>query len=44
VAPNVQHLMRLAQERHGELADLPFTEIVKGVSAWKGRRRHAPGG
>lgn len=44
VAPNVQHLVRLAQERHGELADLPFTEIVKGVSAWKGRRRHAPGG
>lgn len=44
VAPNVQHLVRLAQERHGELADLPFTEIVKGVAAWKGRRRYAPGG
>lgn len=44
VAPNVQHLVRLAQERHGELADLPFTEIVKGVAAWKGRRRHVPGG
>lgn len=44
VAPNVQHLVRLAQERHGELADLPFTEIVKGVAAWKGRRRHAPRG
>ncbi len=40
VAPNVHHLVRLAQERFGELADLPYTEIIKGVAAWKGRRRH----
>ncbi len=42
VAPNVQHLVRLAQEQFGELAELPFTEIVKGVAAWKGRRRRPP--
>lgn len=40
VAPNVQHLVRLAQERFGELGELPFTEIVKGVAAWTGRRRY----
>lgn len=44
VAPNVQHLVRLARERFGELAELPFGDVVKGVAAWKGRRRHASGG
>jgi hypothetical protein len=42
VAPNVQHLVRLVQEQFGELAELPFNEIVKGVAAWKGRRRRPP--
>jgi hypothetical protein len=42
VAPNVQHLVRQAQEQFGDLAELPFTEIVKGVAAWKGRRRRPP--
>lgn len=40
LAPNVRRLVRLARERHGELDALPFTEIVKGVAAWKPRRRH----
>lgn len=39
VAPNVRRLMRLAQERYGDLADLPFSVIVQGVAAWKTRRR-----
>jgi len=39
VAPNVHRLMRLAQDRFGDLADLPFSEIVKGVAAWKTPRR-----
>lgn len=39
LAPNVRRLLRLARERHGELEDLPFSDIVKGVAAWKGRRR-----
>lgn len=38
-APNVQQLVRMAIERHGELGELPYTEIIKGVAAWKGRRR-----
>jgi hypothetical protein len=38
-APNVHRLICLARERHGELSDLPFSEIVKGVAAWQGRRR-----
>ena len=43
VAPNVRRLVRLARERHDDFAALPFSEIVKGVAAWKLRRRH-PGG
>jgi hypothetical protein len=43
-APNVHHLVRLAQQQHGELTALPFGEIVKGVAAWQGRRRHRPRG
>lgn len=39
LAPNARRLVRLAQERHGDLAGLPFSEIVKGMAAWKGRRR-----
>jgi hypothetical protein len=40
VAPDVRRLVRLAQERYGDLATLPFSEIVQGVAAWKARRRH----
>jgi hypothetical protein len=41
-APDVHKLVRLGRERHGELEDLPFSEIVKGVAAWQGRRRRPP--
>jgi len=41
VAPDVRRLVRLAQERYGDLAALPFSEIVQGVAAWKTRRRHS---
>ncbi|MDP2826178.1 MAG: hypothetical protein Q8O52_26260 [Sulfuritalea sp.] len=40
LAPNVRRLVRLAEERYGDLAALPFSEIVQGVAAWKARRRH----
>jgi hypothetical protein len=39
LAPNVRRLVRLAQERYGELGALPFSEIVQGMAAWKARRR-----
>ncbi len=38
-APDVHRLVCVARERHGELNELPFSEIVKGVAAWQGRRR-----
>lgn len=38
-APNVVHLVRLAQEKQGGLAQLPFAEIIKSVAAWKPSRR-----
>jgi hypothetical protein len=41
LAPNVRRLLRLAQEQSGALEALPFSEVVKGIAAWKGRRRHA---
>ena len=41
VAPDVRRLVRLAQEAYEDLAALPFSEIVKGVAAWKSRRRHS---
>ena len=41
VAPDVRRLVRLAQERYGDLAALPFSEIMQGVAAWKLRRRHS---
>lgn len=43
LAPNVRRLWRLAQERHGEPESLPFSEIVKGIAAWKSRRRQDGG-
>jgi len=38
-APDVHRLVCVARERYGELDALPFSEIVKGVAAWQGRRR-----
>ncbi len=43
VAPDVRRLVRLAQERYADLADLPFSEIVQGVAAWQARRRRSGG-
>ncbi|WIM05452.1 MAG: hypothetical protein OHM77_12315 [Candidatus Nitricoxidivorans perseverans] len=39
-APDVHRLVRAARERFGNLAELPFSRIVQGVAAWRGRRRH----
>lgn len=44
VAPDVRHLLQLAQEQYGDLANLPFSEIVQGIAAWKPRRRHPGAG
>lgn len=38
-APDVHRLICTARERHGDLERLPFSDIVKGVAAWQGRRR-----
>jgi hypothetical protein len=43
-APDVHHLVRMARQAYGELAALPFSEIVKGVAAFQLRKRHAPEG
>ena len=40
VAPDVRRLVRMAKQRYGDLEALPFSEIVQGVAAWQGRRRH----
>ncbi|MCX7156211.1 MAG: hypothetical protein NTW45_07190 [Rhodocyclales bacterium] len=40
-APDVRRLVGQAQERYGDLAALPFSEIVQGMAAWKPRRRHS---
>ena len=37
---DVRRLVRLAAERYGDPGELPFSEIVQGVAAWKARRRH----
>jgi hypothetical protein len=39
-APDAGRLVRLAAERYGDPGELPFSEIVQGVAAWKARRRH----
>jgi len=39
-APDVRRLVLLAREKFGELAALPFSEIVKGVAAFQLRKRH----
>lgn len=38
--PQVRPLVLMARERYGELAALPFSEVVKGVAAFQLRRRH----
>lgn len=38
--PQVRPLVLKAKERYGELAALPFSEIVQGVAAFQLRRRH----
>lgn len=40
-APDVHRLVRLAVERYGSLEALPFSEIVKGVAAFRLRRRRS---
>ncbi len=40
-APDVHGLVRLAVEKYGELAALPFSEIVKGVAAFQLRKRRS---
>lgn len=39
-AADVHRLVCLARECFGELDQLPFSEVVKGIAAWQGRRRH----
>jgi hypothetical protein len=39
-APDVHKLVLLARERFGDLAALPFSEIVQGVAAFQLRKRH----
>jgi hypothetical protein len=41
IAPSVHRLVRLATERHGDLAALPFAEIVKGIAAWTPKHQSA---
>ena len=38
--PDVRRMVLKGRERYGELAMLPFSEIVQGVAAFKLRRRH----
>jgi hypothetical protein len=38
--PDVRRMVLKGRERYGELATLPFSEIVQGVAAFKLRRRH----
>lgn len=38
-APDVRRLVLLARDKFGELAALPFSEIVKGIAAFQIRKR-----
>ena len=40
-APDIRQMVGQAKQRYGDLATLPFSEIVQGVAAWKPRRRHS---
>ncbi len=39
LAPSVHRIVRLAQEQFGEMADWPYSDVVKGMASWQGRRR-----
>jgi hypothetical protein len=41
-APDVHRLVCMARDRPGGLEALPFSEIIKGVAAWRGRRVRRP--
>ncbi len=41
--PEVHALLALARQRHGNLAELPYSRIIQGVAAWSGRKRHRSG-
>lgn len=38
-APNIHELVRRVQAGYESLGDLPWSEVIKGVAAWQGRRR-----
>ena len=40
-APDVRRLVRLAREGYGDFGELPFSQVVQGVAAWKPRRRRS---
>ena len=40
----VHGLLATATARFGSLLDLPWPELVRGVVAWRGRRRHRDAG
>jgi hypothetical protein len=40
---DVHALVAAAQRRFGSLADLPWQDIVRAVTAWQGRRRRRSG-
>jgi len=42
--PDVHRMVGSALEKHGSLADLPWTSIVAAIAAWQPRRRARPGG
>lgn len=39
--PDVPRLAELARARYGEFAELPFSELMQSVAAWKARRRRS---
>jgi hypothetical protein len=38
--PEVQGLLQRALERHDSLAELPYSRIIQGIAAWRGRKRN----
>jgi len=42
--PDVHRMVGSALEKHGSLAELPWTSIVAAIAAWQPRRRARPGG
>lgn len=39
-APSIRHLVMLARQQPGGLPDLPYSDIIQGVAAWKIKKRH----